>query len=308
MNKTPIKKIFIYPYTTHSESAKLLANRLGALRIRLQNSVYEHSPENLVINWGNSNCPYPCLNSSSSLNNTIDKLRLFRLLMNAGHGDILPQYWTNSLDIPNSAFPVMCRTKTQGHDGDGIVVALNRNGLVDARLYTQYVGHEEEYRVTFFKGIGVTDIQTKRERAGATVDCPMIKTYSNGFGFQRLTVDPLLQKRLTELCEKVCKATGLDFFGLDVLSSNVLGTQLTLLEVNSAMGLEGQALEKFAQAVEKYVYDWNQACEAELPPAPPAPTPETPQQNSSILNAWAEACPSGYTKEQILTAVINLSL
>ena len=258
-------KLYIYPYSSGSESAKLLAERLGAKRIRLQNSEYVHKEGNLVINWGNSNCPHPCLNSPSTLRETVDKLSCFRLLTRLGLDHYLPRYWTNPSDIPSGAFPVYCRTTTTGCDGAGIVVAEGRDSLVPASLYTARIPTGTEYRVTYFKGYGVTDIQTKLPRAGVEPD-PYIKTYDNGWGFQRKPVVDITRDILTNAVEEVIEATGLDFAGFDIVVTT--DNRVYLLEINSAMGLEGDALEKFAQAVEWYVQKTTPAPEkASEPPA-----------------------------------------
>lgn len=244
-------KLFIYPYNQHSESAKLLAERLGAKRIKLENSEYVHKPENLVINWGNSNCPYPCLNPGPVLKRTVNKLEFFRLMNETGNSDLIPRYWTNSQDIPSDAFPVYCRTKLKGKDGEGIVVAQNRNELVDAPLYTAFLDVDTEYRVTVFKG-GITDIQTKLRREsfeGEPND--FVRTFDNGWGFRRVTVLVNIRQRLEWIAASVLESTGLDFCGLDVVLTN--GAEFKILEVNSAMGLVYGALERFAAAVERFV-------------------------------------------------------
>lgn len=292
-----MRKIYIYPYSSGSESAKLLAERLGAKRIRLSNSTYEFDPDHVIINWGNTNCPYPSLNPGHLLKETVDKLSLFRLLSRTGHGTILPRYWTHPDDIPSDAFPVFCRTTTTGCDGAGIVIANDRSELVQAPLYTSRIGSGTEYRVTYFKGYGITDIQTKAPRQGVEQD-PDIKTYTNGWGFQRLTVSTSTQDTLENLCEAVSTTTGLDFFGADVIVTP--NGRPYVLEINSAMGLEGQALDRFATAVEAYV--------SSLPPLTPleeeycgvecgAEEPE-PHRNNEIITAVNE----GRWKDVIILA------
>lgn len=243
-------KLYIYPYSTGSESAKLLAERLGALRIKLSNSTYEHSPDKLVINWGNSNAPSfsGMLNSPNAIKNTVDKLCFFRLMMQKGLGAYLPIYYTNSQDIPDSAFPVFCRTTTTGCDGAGIVIAENRSDLVPAPLYTSVIQNSSEYRVTIFRG-KVTDIQTKLPRLGENAH-PLIKTFKNGWGFQRKPVASNIEAAIIEASRKALDAAGLDFGGVDVIVS---GGYTKVLEVNTAMGLEGGALDRFAEAIEAYV-------------------------------------------------------
>jgi hypothetical protein len=244
-------KLFIYPYITASESAKLLAERLDAKRIKLQNSEYVHSEDKVVINWGNTRCPFTerVLNRADRLEETVDKLSLFRLMSRKGRGNLLPQYWVHPDDIPYDAFPILCRTTTTGHDGAGIVIAKSREELVLAPLYVKYIEAYEEYRVTIVKDYGVTDIQTKRPRNGESPTSP-IKTYANGYGFQRLGVPATYWEALERMAEEVLELTGLDFAGLDIIRH---GENFYLLEVNSAMGLEGQALDRFATGIEALV-------------------------------------------------------
>lgn len=277
-------KIYVYPYSSKSESAKLLAERLGAKRIRLQNSEYQYSPDHLVINWGNSYCPYPCLNSGDILQETVDKLKFFRKTNRRGYGHLLPNYWTDPDDVPDDAFPIFCRTEVKGHDGSGISIANNRKELLLAPLYTQAIRSGTEYRVTVFRDYGVTDIQTKLPRIGVEQSSEMIKTYSNGWGFQRKPIEDHLQGVLENLAEEVLDATEMDFCGIDVIVAPN-GTP-RVLEVNSAMGLEGQALEKFAEAVEWYAKEHF----GTLPEPQPQPAPPTEDPIITAVRAenWAD--------------------
>lgn len=255
-------KLFVYPYTTGSESAKLIAERLGALRIRLQNSTYQHKPDNnLVINWGNSNCPFTegVLNPGHLVRQTVDKLRFFRLMVQSGMAGYIPTYWTNMEDIPDEAFPIFCRTTTTGCDGAGIELAFKREELKQSPLYTSCISGAQEFRVTLFRG-QVTDIQTKLPRLGENAH-PLIHTYANGWGFRRVAVPSVVREKIVAAAEAALRVSKLDFAGVDVLYAN---GRAYVLEVNTAMGLEGDALNRFAEAVEAYA--------SALAPAPlPAP-------------------------------------
>lgn len=263
--------IYVYPYTSGSESAKLLANRLGALRIKLTDSNYEYKEGDLVVNWGNSHCPYPCLNPAALLKQTINKLSLFRQLIQKGFATSLPLYWLDARDVPDDAFPVLCRTRLEGKDGEGIVIAKTRDKLVEAKLYTKLITDCQEYRVTVFKGYGVTDIQEKCPRSGVSAH-PTIKTYANGWGFQRRNLAGYPSMGI--FAEKILEATGLDFAGLDIIYKD---GKYYVLEVNSAMGLEGEALERFAKAVEWH-YRENVPQPVPEPPAMPSVVPGPPQE------------------------------
>src|SRR3546814_13722589 len=68
--------------------------------------------------------------------------------------EYLPKFWTKKEDIPDEAFPIVCRTVLSGHSGVGIVIADNRDDLVPANLYVIYVKKKEEYSVN----LGILDI------------------------------------------------------------------------------------------------------------------------------------------------------
>lgn len=291
-------KLYIYPYSSGSESAKLLAERLGAKRIKLSNSEYVHGPENLVINWGNSNCPHinGILNTGAAIKQTVDKLKFFRLMLQKGLSGYLPTYYTNVEDIPDEAFPIFCRTTTTGLDGAGIVIADSRSDLVPASLYTSFIKDSMEYRVTLFRG-EVTDIQTKLRRVGETAH-PMIRTFSNGWGFQRKPVADSIQTKLVQAAKSAIAAAGLDFGGVDVLFAN---GRAYVLEVNTAMGLEGDSLERFAKAVEGYV--------ASIQPPVPVPAsaaPVAPPSPPTGLNCPVQfSIPEGDPRTDLFRAVIE---
>lgn len=258
-------RLYVYPYNSASESAKLLAEAIGAKRIRLQNSTYQYKEGDLIVNWGNSNCPYPSLNSAEALKRSINKLSCFRYLRGQGF-DAIPDYWTNASDIPANAFPIFCRTEVEGRDGSGIVVATSRFELVDAKLYTSRVSGTE-YRVTVFQG-EVTDIQTKLPRSGVPTLSYDVKTYANGWGFQRKPVEKHVEEIITSLAADAIRTLGLDFAGCDIVY-DMLTQRAYLLEVNSAMGLEGGALDRFASAVLRHKRDLEQKI-IEATPAPAA--------------------------------------
>jgi hypothetical protein len=293
-------KLYIYPYSSGSESAKLLAERLGAKRIKLQNSEYVHTPDNLVINWGNSNCPYTegTLNQGAAIKQTVDKLRFFRLMMQKGLSGYLPTYYTNAEDIPDEAFPIFCRTTTTGLDGAGIVIADSRSNLVSASLYTSFIKDSTEYRVTLFRG-EVTDIQTKLPRVGENAH-PMIRTFGNGWGFQRKAVADSIQTKIVQASKSALDAAGLDFGGVDVIFA---GGRAYILEVNTAMGLEGDALDRFAKAVEYYV----QSIQPVAPVAPPSLLESISSPTQGIDASILDAISAGDWKEVIKIAAGRLS-
>lgn len=273
--------LYVYPYNSASESAKLLAEKLSAKRIRLVNSTYQYKEGDIIVNWGNTKCPYPSLNPAESLYHTVNKLRCFRKLRGRGF-DAIPDYWTDPNDIPSNAFPIFCRTEVEGHDGSGIVVAMCRSDLVPAKLYTRMIAGTE-YRVTVFQG-EVTDIQTKLPRLGVEIKDEMVRTYSNGWGFQRRDVPEDVKKIITDLAKDALRELDLDFAGFDVVY-NPMQKKAYLLEANSAMGLEGGALDRFAGAVLRYVDDQKPA--EVVQPAPVSPE-QDPLFKAALEGNYAE--------------------
>ncbi len=228
------------------------------------------------------------LNTGAAIKQTVDKLRFFRLMMQKGQSGYLPQYWTNSADIPDEAFPIFCRTTTTGLDGAGIVIADNRAGLVEASLYTRWID-SIEYRVTMFRG-EVTDIQTKLPRVGEVAH-PMIKTFSNGWGFQRKPVPSVNEAKIKAAAKAALDTSGLDFGGVDVLYKD---GRAYVLEVNTAMGLEGDALDRFAVAIEGYV--------ASIQPVAPTSPPELiPDYHGHVTYSAEPSTPEG----QVMQAVFK---
>jgi hypothetical protein len=79
----------------------------------------------------------------------------------------------------------VCRTKLNGHSGDGIVIATTEEELVTAPLYTLYVPKNGEWRFHFFKqrdGIRWFTQQKKRnrDRDDSTIRWD-IRNVDNGF-------------------------------------------------------------------------------------------------------------------------------
>src|SRR3546814_3666736 len=73
-------------------------------------------------------------------------------------------------DIPDEAFPIVCRTVLSGHSGVGIVIADNRDDLVPANLYVKYVKKKEEYRVH----LGILDINDPFNEAQHGISQPIV--------------------------------------------------------------------------------------------------------------------------------------
>lgn len=138
-------KYFVYPYTQHSAGSIMIAEELDGKRVKLHDSKYVHKPENVLINWGNGNCPYPAaLNPASAINEVIDKVAFFKKLYGFG---LTPPVAFTKTEAATLPFPVVCRTLTEAKDGEGIVIADKPEQLVSAKLYTSYIDKTSEYRI-----------------------------------------------------------------------------------------------------------------------------------------------------------------
>lgn len=249
------RRVRILPYKVESNSARSLAKALQGKRLRLEGSRYTPQAHHLVINWGNSS-GFPAVNGATVLNGNPDylqrasnKLTFFQHM--AGE-PWLPQFWTNSEDIPDEAFPIVCRTKLTGHSGDGIVIASSRDDLVPAQLYVKYIKKKEEYRVhvgTYNNGQGeseysLIDIQQKKRKLSNANPNWQVRNHANGFVYTRENVDPPL--RVVECATAALAASELDFGAVDVIW-NEKESKAYVLEINTAPGLEGTTLDRYTQ-------------------------------------------------------------
>lgn len=244
------RRIRILPYRQGSASARALADALGGRVLKLEGSKYSYRDADLVINWGRTQDIYcPMLNEPSIIRNVSNKLNFFNLMRNSGHEDIIPQFWTSIDDIPDDAFPVVCRTVLAGHSGDGIVLANSREELVRAPLYTKYIKKQDEYRVHIGRdregNYNVIAVQRKARRH----DLPdeninwQVRNHSNGFVFTREGF--IAPDCVTDNAKTALRASGLDFGGVDIVY-NQRHQQSYVIEINSACGLQGSTIIDYA--------------------------------------------------------------
>lgn len=253
--------IKVYPYKQGSRSARALADALGGRVLRTERSSYVYRQRDMVINWGSSNCPHPCLNSVGPIRNAANKLSTFTALRDHC---VLPRYWVRREEIPDDAFPIVCRTVLTGHSGAGIVMAATRADLVDAPLYVEYVKKTEEYRVhvghqrgalgAMYERRGIerpvddefTVIALQRKARNREVENPnwQVRNHANGFVFVRNDVNP--DPQVIEQAKLAIYHLGLDFGAVDIIW-NRSQNRAYVLEVNTACGLEGQTIEDYAR-------------------------------------------------------------
>jgi len=240
-------------YKFGSKSGKVLAEALGAKRIKHRGSRFIGRGNKTVINWGCSSLPdevMKCniINSPEAVALASNKRTFFQHLADSGVS--LPDFTTDkgvAQSWLDDGKTVVERHKLTGNSGEGITITTPDDELGDAPLYVKYVPKKEEYRVHVFNG-QVIDTQRKARRrdvADADVNWK-VRNMGNGFIFARNEDHDIPQSVLDNsvLC---VEALGLDFGAVDVVY-NERNEQAYVLEVNTAPGLSGTTLTNYVEA------------------------------------------------------------
>ena len=262
----------VLPYLAGSRGATALAAALpGGRCLRLRGSQWRPRANDVVINWGNAdgavvgnyNGRCQVLNGMD-LRTASNKLTFFRAMRDSGNENIVPRFWTNRQEIPDDAFPIVCRTVLAGHSGDGIVIARTRGELVAAPLYVQYVKKTDEYRVHVGRGdrperqngrAGDQSIIIAVQRKARNRAVPddqinwQVRNHHNGFVFVRGDVAP--NPAVLDVARRALDSCGLDFGAVDVIW-NERHQRALVLEINTAPGLEGQTVEDYANFFRRF--------------------------------------------------------
>lgn len=239
----------VIPYKPGSRSAKALAGALGGRRLRLEGSNFTPQDGDIIINWGKANL---VLNSwgEFTLNNPTtvalmgNKLQFFQHMQEK---DYVPTFWTVQADIPDDAFPVVCRTILSGHSGAGIRIADTRSGLVHCHLYVRYVKKKHEYRVH----VGMRNdepviiaVQRKSRRTECTDPNWRVRNLDGGFIYRRHGFTA--PQQVIDVAKDCLASSGLDFGAVDVIW-NEHQEKAYVLEINTAPGLEGTTISDYAE-------------------------------------------------------------
>jgi len=239
--------IKVYPYKQGSRSARALADALGGRVLRLEGSRYRYREQDTIINWGASRgWTLPCLNPQVITTVAGNKLYAFQSMLREGVQ--IPEFWTRMEDIPNEAFPIVCRTVLNGHSGRGIVIANQRDELVNAPLYVRYMKKRDEYRIHAGRH-GIISIQRKAVRNGEPPIDTRIRNHHNGYVFIRGDVNP--PQQVLDQARLAVHSLGLDFGAVDIIWNNHYNLA-TVLEVNTAPGLSGTTITDYANYFREY--------------------------------------------------------
>jgi glutathione synthase/RimK-type ligase-like ATP-grasp enzyme len=148
---------------------------------------------------------------------------------------------------------VVIRNKLSGHSGDGIVLVTDTNSEIPvAPLYVKYIKKQQEFRVHVAFG-EVIDVQEKRQRK----DMPegfatnfQVRNHHTGWVYCREDITE--PDGLRTMAIQATQALGLDFGAVDLIY-NVKRNEVVCLEINTAPGLEGQTVDRYAEAFVKQV-------------------------------------------------------
>lgn len=246
----------ILSHNMASKGARQMAEALNGMLLRREGSVYRPRGDgsgDAIINWGVTT-PSELVGKVAKFYNlpeqvsvASNKLKFLRMMQFA-HPEYIPEFWDNAASIPDSAFPIVCRTVLNGHSGEGIVIAMTRDELVPAPLYVRYIRKKNEYRVHV--GRTATEYQViSVQRKARRLDVPkeevnwMVRNHQNGFVYVRNDFTP--RKVVIEAARRALAVTGLDFGAVDVVW-NEHSNRAYVLEVNTAPGLEGTTVEDYA--------------------------------------------------------------
>ena len=238
--------MYIYAYNKGSVSAKELSKKLAVKRIKQEGSRFKSRPHKLVINWGSGFIPAHidgCRILNENAINAQNKLHAFKMLN--GHCPI-PEFSEAREEAVKwlaEGSVVLCRTILNGHSGNGIIIAESEDQLVDAPLYVKYIPKKDEYRIHVAFG---KVIHKQRKARNKDVENPdwRIRNHKNGFIFAVGDCNP--HPSVVDSAIAAVNALSLDFGAVDVIW-NEKKNEAYVLEVNTAPGLQGITIEKYAE-------------------------------------------------------------
>lgn len=225
------------------------------------NPTFVAKPWHRIINWGNSSGEIGegrTINNQAAVATASNKLSTFNLLKDKD-GIRIPTFTTDrgvAGGWLNDGIHVVCRTRLNGHSGAGIVLATKPDELVDAPLYVQYVKKQKEFRVHAAFG-EVIDVQEKRKRSGMSEDelaqvNYQVRNHHTGWVYCREDIQE--PTGLREMAIHTILLLGLDFGAVDLIW-NEKRNEVFVLECNTAPGLEGTTVVKYAEAFVKALHN-----------------------------------------------------
>lgn len=248
----------LYMYShNNGAGSKLLAEALGIKRLRHTGSKVRLYMADWVINWGSRKSFLQCnvLNTAEAVNIAQCKLSTFNTLSQGNSKKYLPKFWTNIeearkwLHEGEGTRTLVCRTILRGSEGVGIVLTTNPLDIPPAPLYVEYVKKQAEYRIHVLGGEPIDMVRKILRKDYEGPKNYMIRNTANGFIFQRNGIQ--VPQQVIDAAVLAVNDIGLDFGAVDVVWNDHY-QRAVVLEVNTAPGIEGTTVQKYAEAIRKY--------------------------------------------------------
>lgn len=254
-------RVYIYPYKSSSKSAAILAKEMGVMRLKRIGSTVTDKTDLIIINWGASTVPYrlaTIINKPAAVSIAADKLRFFREM--AKNDKItIPRFtteYTTACDWIKDGFHVCSRAIVDGNEGAGLFITNTVSDLPKGSpLYTRYFPKSAEFRVYVVDG-HVVRVQrkvypTEKLKNGEEPNWK-IRNEANGFLFQVAAVKDIPSSKIFEQAILACSQAGLDVGGVDVAWNNTAKIA-SVIEVNTAPGIEGETATIIADSIHKLI-------------------------------------------------------
>lgn len=252
--------MFIYPYKKGSKSVKSLSTGLGAKIILLEGSKFKGDSSKVVINWGNSTpndqvreCQV--VNSPENVRVAANKKTFFEL----AEGKInIPEFTTDLDKVAEwvvAGSTVVVREKLTGNSGEGIVLIDSIEDWENydkrrGKLFVKYILKKDEYRIHV---VGDRVVMTQRKAIDKNYDGEpnfKVRNHDNGFIFVKNEDKPIPDTVLDQAIRAV-EICSLDFGAVDVIY-NAYRKEATVLEINTAPGLENTSVDTYVEAIKAY--------------------------------------------------------
>lgn len=252
-----VRRVRILPYGP-SDGCRSLSRATGVKRLKLPHSRFRPRQNDVIVNWGRSEAPFAnanYINKPAHVAVATSKLASLRRMKDAGVQ--VPEFTTDRAVVStwlNDKKRVLARTLDRASGGRGIVeLVRGEDGRLPtipyAPVYTKYVPKKAEYRVHVWRG-QVIDVQQKKKR----LNFPegqfngQIRNFDRGWVFARENIT--YPEVVTVQALAAVRALGLDFGAVDIGLTEK--TQVaTVYEVNTAPGVEGTTLVKYANKIKE---------------------------------------------------------
>lgn len=240
-----------------THGGRALARALGIKCTRRTGTRLRPRARDCLINWGCTPETWPLeaaqpaavINNPEAVQRATHKLDAFRAMQRE---EVPTVSWTDSIEEARGwqerGSVVLGRSLLRGSAGRGIVVYQTGEQITQQPLYTRYFKSKAEYRLHVVGG-EVIDLQQKKLREGFEDPNFQVRVHENGWVFCREGVAVRADARAAAIA--AVASLGLDFGAVDLRVSEK-GT-IGIMEVNTAPGLEGTTLKRYARAFRRYI-------------------------------------------------------